>query len=298
MEERVAIIDLGTNTFNLLIVERFDSRFDIIFSERKGVGLGHGGINNSIISPSAFKRGIQCLKQYKNECDKHSVSSIFAFGTSALRHSKNRHLFIEEVQKECGFTIQILSGNEEAKLIYKGIHLGYDFKIKSVIMDIGGGSTEFILADSSGILNLKSLEIGVSRINQLFHFESTYTQKNINEVIHYLDQMVGDSLDEFKCQVMVGSSGSFETFYELFHKQNYPSNQFVHLSAGDLLPILDQIIHSDLSERKQNPYIIPIRQEMIPLAAIKTKWVIEKLGVKHIVISPFSLKEGAIFTAV
>ena len=102
-------------------------------------------------------------------------------------------------------------------------------------------------------------------------------------------------MDKFKADNLIGSSGSFETFYELTYQHKYPSNQYFKLYLSIISKTLDNIIKSSLSERQANPFIIPIRQEMLSIAAIKTKWVLNKLKCKHVVISPNSLKEGAIF---
>lgn len=295
MLKRVAIIDIGTNTFNLLIVDRGDSDYKNVYSERIGVGLGHGGINSSIIAPAAFKRGLDCLKKYADTCSTHQVTSIFAFGTSALRAAENSDKFISETEKLTNIKIEILSGQAEANLIYKGINLGYDFKQKSVVMDIGGGSTEFILADTNGVIEKHSFEIGASRINQLFDFGESFTNKDVLKIENYLEEKIGNLLNGFSTDILVGSSGSFETFYELAHQKPYPAHEYHRVDLGLMIETLDQIIKSSLTERKNNPLIIQIRQEMLPIAAIKTKWALRKMNCKMVIISPYSLKEGAIF---
>lgn len=295
MTNRVAIIDIGTNTFNLLVVDKGISSYNTIHTERIGVGLGHGGINKSIISAPAFKRGLECLKGYAEICKKYKTNSIFAFGTSALRHATNALDFVDSVKNTTNIEIKVLNGQDEANLIYKGIKLGYDFNERSVVMDIGGGSTEFILADTNGIIDKHSFEIGVSRINQLFDFNDTFTNGDIVKVETYLKNNIGSRLNAFTANNLIGSSGSFETFYELTHKKKYPNNEYHEIDIKSIIITLDHIVASSLTERKNNPFIIPIRQEMLPIAAIKTKWALNKLKCKRIIISPNSLKEGAIF---
>jgi len=296
MSNRLAIIDIGTNTVNLLIVDKYSNSYTILYSDRIGVGLGHGGINNSLITEAAFKRGLECLNKYAEVCKSHKTNSIYAFGTSALRNAINSSEFINSVKINTQINIKVLSGQDEANLIYKGIKLGYDFSNRSVVMDIGGGSTEFILADSTGIINKHSFEIGVSRINQLFDFKETLNRSDINKVESYLDENIGNQLDSFTTDCLVGSSGSFETFYELTYQKKYPINKYQILDLKSIVTTLDSIISSSLSERKNNPFIIPIRREMLPIAAIKTKWILNKLNCNQLIVSPNSLKEGAIFS--
>ena len=124
MSKRIAIIDIGTNTVNLLIVDRQTDDYDIIYTERVGVGLGHGGINNSFLEKNAVGRGIKCLKQYAKTCKTYQTESIFAFGTSALRHASNAHDFVKSAKKETGIDIQILDGQEEANLCHQARSAG------------------------------------------------------------------------------------------------------------------------------------------------------------------------------
>jgi exopolyphosphatase/guanosine-5'-triphosphate,3'-diphosphate pyrophosphatase len=293
--ERVAIIDIGTNTFNLLIIDRFKDGYNSVAVMREGVSLGDGGINSNEIHGLAFERGLNTLMRFTKACKAHGVTNVFAFGTSALRNAKNANEFIRVVKSKTDIDIIVLSGVEEASLIFNGIALGYDFIKPSVIMDIGGGSTEFILATQSGVQKVKSFEIGVSRINQMFDFEEVYSQSSIQKVINYLDHQIGNQLDGFESEILVGSSGSFETYYEILNEKPFPENEFVNISIDDILAVIKEVIESSIQDRKKNKFIIPIRVEMLPIAAIKTKWVLEKLKCKSVVISPFSLKEGAIF---
>lgn len=293
--ERVAIIDIGTNTFNLLIVDRLDGRYDSVAVMREGVSLGDGGINSNEIHGLAFERGVNTLMRFNKACKEHGVTNVFAFGTSAMRNAKNANEFIKVVKSKTDISIIILSGVEEANLIFNGIALGFDFIKPSVIMDIGGGSTEFILANQSGVQKVKSFEIGVSRINQMFEFEDVYSKGNIEKVINYLENQIGNQLDGFESEILVGSSGSFETYYEILNKKPFPENEFVNISIDDILGVINGVIESSIQDRKKNKFIIPIRVEMLPIAAIKTKWVLEKLKCKSVVVSPYSLKEGAIF---
>ena len=120
---RTAVIDLGTNTFNLLIADVMDSKFTVIHSEKEGVALGMGGINSNIISPEAFDRGIRALRHFNFMCIHHKVEVINAFGTSALRDATNSDLFIKQIKDELGISVNIISGEKEADFIYKGFRL-------------------------------------------------------------------------------------------------------------------------------------------------------------------------------
>jgi exopolyphosphatase/guanosine-5'-triphosphate,3'-diphosphate pyrophosphatase len=296
MSKKIGIIDVGTNTINLLIVSKKMSNFDILHKDRQGVGLGHGGINQGIITHSAFERGVECLKSYADVCKSYETTDVIAFGTSALRHANNANDFIKEVKSISNIDIKVITGDTEAELIYKGISLIYDFKLPALIMDIGGGSTEFIAANKNGIINKTSLEIGVSRIHQYFKFSNPFTKWDIYQIDNYLNEHISQKLDAFNFNTLIGSSGSFKTFYELAHQQTFNSNSCESIHMDQFLKVIDMVIHSTLDERKSNPLIHPIRYEMLPIAAVKVKWIIDRLGIENINISPYSLKEGIIFS--
>lgn len=292
---RKALIDLGTNTFNLIIAEVSGNEIQHIFSTKEGVALGMGGINESRISEDAAERAIACLNRFKAKCEEFQVEKITAIGTSAIRDAKNQLEFIEAVKAETEIEIQVVSGEEEARLIYKGIRQTYPFNEPAMIMDIGGGSTEFILANSEGIIDLISLNIGVSRIFQMFSFEDPLSNVDISRIEYFLEENSQSFFDKKKCPILVGASGSFETFYELAFQKPFPSKTQPFEIPIDLFnQEIDRVIQSTQAERDQNNFIIPIRKKMAPIAAVKTRWVMNKLGVERVIVSPMSLKEGAL----
>ena len=292
---RTAVIDLGTNTFNLLIADVMDSKFTVIHSEKEGVALGMGGINSNIISPEAFDRGICALRHFNFICIHHKVEVINAFGTSALRGATNSNLFIKQINDELGISVNIISGEKEADLIYKGVLWSYDFRNPGVIMDIGGGSTEFIFANKEGITDLVSLNIGVSRIFQELKLSDPLTEKDILSITNWLDNKADGFFDGKQEELLIGASGSFETFYELIYSQPFPDKlKCSEIPMKTLNDMIDWVIFSTQEDRDTNEFIIPIRKKMAPIAAVKTKWVIEKLGISRTLISRCSLKEGAL----
>jgi exopolyphosphatase/guanosine-5'-triphosphate,3'-diphosphate pyrophosphatase len=293
---RKAVIDLGTNTFNLLIADISEGKFDLVHTEKDGVALGMGGINDGYLSEDAFERGINALKHFKQKCDQFGVDEIHAIGTSALRSAFNADEFIDCVKNETGIEVEIVSGLREAELIYNGVRWSYDFRDPGVIMDIGGGSTEFIFADSKGVWDLISLNIGVSRIYQQFQCQDPLSEADIWNIEEWLEERAEGFFEGKQADLLIGASGSFETFYELIHFEAFPEKiKSVEVSFSELMESIDQIIGSSQAERDKNEWIIPIRKKMAPIAAVKTRWVIKKLGVKRVIISPCSLKEGALF---
>lgn len=292
---RRAVIDLGTNTFNLLIADTQTRQ--IIFQTKEGVALGMGGINEKRISPAAIQRAFDALKKFKHQCDDFEVQSIRAIGTSAMRDATNAHELIEKAAAELKISIEVIAGLQEAELIYKGVALSHAFEEPALIMDIGGGSTEFIVADFNGPILAHSFDIGVSRLFQLFDYQDPLSMQDIARVENYLQEHCSHFFKQKLPKVLIGASGSFETFYELMAQAVFdPKGAAIEVDMTHFKFMLDHIIASTQAARNANPHIIEIRKRMAPLAAIKTRWVLKVAQIEHIYISPNSLKEGVLFS--
>ncbi|RZK66642.1 MAG: hypothetical protein EOO85_26565, partial [Pedobacter sp.] len=184
-----AVMDLGTNTFHLIIAEvtgisdatGFPNVADsansanstgkeprILFKTNLPVKLGEGKINENLIIPEAFERGIKALQEFKKEIDKHGVGIVKAIATSALRSANNGQEFVAAAKEKAGIDISIIDGDQEAIYIYEGVKATGLIDSTSLIMDIGGGSTEFILCDAEGIVWKKSYNIGAARLQQAY----------------------------------------------------------------------------------------------------------------------------------
>lgn len=289
-----AVIDLGTNTFNLLVAEVRDGKLKPIHSERSPVMLGMGGINLGYITEDAFQRAIDALKIFKERAFNLGAESIQGYGTAAIREASNGQELIDFVKNELDIEILMISGKLEGELIYKGVGLTFDFPEQAVIMDIGGGSTEFVLADREGMIDIVSLNIGVSRIYQHLKKPLDYSMEEIRSIQDFVKEKSGLQLDNIKAKTLVGASGTFETFYEMAYKRPFPMDGRAHEIEIELLKgELYWTIHSSFKERDENPWVIEMRKRMLPVGAAKISWVIEKLGIEKVYVSPYSLKEGA-----
>jgi len=289
-----AVIDLGTNTFNLLVGSVFGDKLEIIYCEKEAVLLGMNGINNGSIAEDAWMRAMQTLFRFKKRCEKQNVDEIIGFGTSALRGAKNGELFVKEVYVNIGIRIHIISGSQEAQLIYRGVRWLFDFKQAATIMDIGGGSTEFIAANAGGIVEAQSFDIGVSRLYQNLNKRNNLTANDFKFINEYLEARTGRFFEEDRSTLLIGASGSFETFYEMIFQKKFTAEE--KMVTLPLLPLLDQlnwVIDSRYEDRINHKWIVPMRKKMIPIAAFKIKWIIQKLNADRVLLSPYSLKEGA-----
>ena len=292
---RKCVIDIGTNTFNLLIAEHSPKELKIIHSSKRGVALGMGGITKGVLTEDAMFRAIEALIEFEIKIKEFEVSDVRLIATAAVREANNSEAFLELVKKGVGRDVFIIDGKQEAKFIFQGVSMCHKFQSESMIMDIGGGSTEFIRANQNGIGELISLKIGVSRLYQTFSCSDPFTKSDVEKIESYIENESKGFFLNKTVECLIGSSGTFETFYELIHKKKYPfSSETIELEVQPFMESLDDLIFSTQDERNKNEFIIPIRKKMAPFAAVKTRWVLQRLNVKKVLISPFSLKEGAL----
>lgn len=292
---RVGVIDMGTNTFSLLIADVYPDKFETIYSEKIGVAIGMGGINKGFIATPAFRRGIKAMTKFKEICDARGVAEIRAIGTSAIREAINALDFTSEIYFKTNIVTKIVTGDQEADYIYNGVLWSHNFSERAVIMDIGGGSTEFIFATQAGIEEKVSLNIGISRIYQELKLQDPMTEKDVLKIETWLEERSKNFFRDKQCDVLVGASGTFETFHEMIHQQRFSGNcEALEMNMQDISNVLDWVIHSTKLERNHHPFIIPIRRKMAPIAAVKTRWIMNQLLVKKVFVSPCSIKEGVL----
>ena len=301
---RIAIIDLGTNTFNLLVAELLASgKFKTLYSDKIAVKLGEGGINNNQIMPPAFERGMNAIAAHLATIDSFNVDVIEAFATSAIRNAKNGKEFAAAVQSKFKIEIQIIDGNREAELIYSGVKLGVQLNVSnSLIMDIGGGSTEFIIANSNGIVWKRSFELGAARLLEKFKPSDPIEANQINSISAYLLAELEDlkqAVTKFGIHELIGSSGSFDTFAEVISiRKNQPidlkQQSSFDYSLDDFYEIHKLILSSTLEERLATPGIIPMRADMIVVSSIFTYCILDYFKIKKMRLSTYALKEGVL----
>ena len=294
-------MDLGTNTFHLLIAAGDPASFKKIAHLSLAVKLGEGGINRDIIQPAAFGRGLQAIKDFAQEIEKHQVTAIKAIATSALRNASNGRQFIGQVKDETGIEITVIDGDTEAAYIYEGVKVSGAIANETVlIMDIGGGSVEFILGNEKQITWKHSFEAGAARLMDLFHQIDPIQPPAIEALTYHLDEKLCALFEALKNQCidkLIGSSSVFETYATIITlqtKSDFDIHQVRHydFDKDRLLELIHRLIISTHQQRADNQNIIPVRVDMIVVASILTRYIIDKLNIEKVSMSTYSLKEG------
>lgn len=305
MNKRIAILDLGTNTFHLLIADIAEAKLQgIVFQKTIAVKLGEGGITAGLITKKAFDRGIAALKKFQNTIEHYRSDQVKAVATSAIRGALNGDEFIKKVKSETGISLNIINGDQEAELIYKGVRAGVKMGNDiALIMDIGGGSVEFIICNDQLIFWKRSYPIGAARLMALFHHSDPISEKDTQALHHFLDQTLTDlkqQLAFYQPSLLIGSAGAFETFTELadpkFHlvANTFEKSEFM-IELKQFKKVAAMLLKSTHAERTQMPAITQVRVDMIVVATLLTKYILDSTQVKSLKLSTYSLKEGILF---
>lgn len=298
---KTAIIDLGTNTFNLLIVEGNTT----LVKTKIAVKLGEGGITKGYIAEAPFQRGLDALKTHLQTIKEYQAERTLAFATSAIRSANNGDDFVAQVKTELGLNIEVIDGDKEAELIYLGVQQALDLgNNNKLIMDIGGGSTEFIICNKKEIFWKQSFQLGAARLLEKFQPKDPITSTEIKEIEHYLEETLTslwEVLQKHPCNTLVGSSGSFDTladaiayrFYDIGILKGKTTYDF---KLEDYFRLHNYLLKSNLEKRLNTPGMIPIRADMIVISSIFTNYLLKRQKMEAMKLSTYALKEGVLTT--
>lgn len=322
--ERVAIIDCGTNTFSMIIAEVDGAFWTQRFMIRIPVFLGQGGFQMGCIRPDRFAKGLDALRVMHQAVRNYDVNRVRLVGTSALRDAKNANEFIQKVQGDLGWDLEIISGEEEARCIHRGVQLTLNsLHVPVLIMDVGGGSVEFILTapsitltDSDGPAQTWnsiwscSLDVGVARLEEFGKPKDPLTPAGEERYRRFLEselQPVQDAIDQYQPLALVGSSGVFDTLLdlvsgqlELGHLESKressnadSSRQLREINPLRLRAIHQDLLRHDLERRLAMKGMAPERARMIPLSSMLVQYVFSLMPPEASVYrSPFAMREG------
>lgn len=296
------IIDIGTNTFNLLIE---DENGRVFYNDKIPVKIGKGGIDKNTITEDAFQRGIDALKRFRDICKEKQAHQIFAFATSAVRSANNGAQFVSETEAQTGIKINVIDGDREALFIYEGVKHALTIGHEPVlIVDIGGGSTECIIANKTGVLWEKSYPLGVSRLLETFKPDDPITPTQVKQIETHINSAFSDlwgNVEKHKPKTLIGSSGSFETIHDVCasrfgHDLLQPEQKNARIYLHELDIVSKLLIKSSTTQRVVIPGMVAMRADNIHLSAIQINLLLKNTGIKTLLLSMYALKEGVLFS--
>ncbi len=296
--EKIGIIDLGSNSARLVIVELFGEGHYMITDELKeSVRLGQDMDRDGFLKPQRVAETIKTLKMFKRLCDASGVTRIIAVATAAVRRAKNQRSFLDEIQATCGIRVNVLSEEEEATLVYRGVINSMDIP-KGVILEIGGGSTKIVYYNRRTILNYATMPFGAVTLTDLFADDGVSPKEQTEKIAEFFTEQFKkiEWLQNIDPETqMIGVGGSFRNLHKINRiVRKYPI-EMVHnysLPVEDFNTIYEMVRVLDVEKRKRIRGLSPARADIMPAALAIIKAFTDYIHVESFVMGGCGLREG------
>ncbi len=299
--EKIGIIDLGSNSARLVIVNLFaDGYFMVVDELKESVRLGQDMERDGFLKPARVAETIKTLKMFRKLCETSGVTRIIAVATEAVRRAKNQRSFLDEIQATCGIKIRVLSAEEEAVLVYRGVINTMDIP-KGIILEIGGGSTKIIYYNRRNMLNYVTLPFGAVTLTGMFSGEDVKPEEQAAKIEEFFTAQLEniDWLKELDPDVqMIGVGGSFRNLFKItkmVHKYPLDTVHNYKMPVDDFSPIYDMIKVLDLDRKKKIKGLSSERADILPAALAVIRSFINYLNVEQFTFSGAGLREGIMF---
>ena len=304
----LATIDIGTNSVLLLIIEQqADNSIKVLADVATICRLGQGIGQTGELAPEAMARTLATLKNYRAQCNQHNVSKMMAVGTQALRIASNAKTFLQQVQKELGFEIQVITGEREAELTWRAAST--DFGKDIVVVDIGGGSTEIISCDRSLVRSFSrqklesiSLPIGTVVLTEQFCKSDPLTEDEFTQLKNFIDETVKNESTrarEYE-STLVATAGTATTLAAMHQKMAVYHPAQIHgsiLPVSDLQKMIEELKTKTLEERKKISGLHPDRADVILSGAVLLEQLAQIFHCSEITISDRGVRWGLVYEA-
>lgn len=302
----LAAVDIGTNSFHLVVARALaNNRFRILTTDKEMVRLGSGSGDMKVLDAEAMDRGVRTLVRFRQVAESHRAT-MRAVATSAVREATNQQEFIDRCRTEAGVEVEVIAGTEEARLIHLGVLQAlqvYDRQL--VLIDIGGGSTEFLVGKGGEVLFARSLKVGAIRLTDRFFPKGVTSPPAVAECREYLRSFVAPAAGEIRghgFDIAVGSSGTAETVAIVAaHLTERAAPRSLN---GYVVPIgaIDEAVETILAattptRRARVPGMDERRVDIIPAGALWLQTACHELGIEALTISSFALREGVLLDA-
>lgn len=307
-KRNLSAIDIGTNSFHLVNTEvnLSSGRFRVLGKDKEIVRLGSGSSDMKYISEAAMNRGIMTLKRFLKIADSYK-SEVRAVATSAVREALNRDEFIRRVRTETGLKIEIASGIEEARLIHLGVLQALPvFNKKILLVDIGGGSTEFLVGKKRDILFSNSLKLGAVRLTERFFKSESLNKKSVEECRRFVRGNLAPVIRDLagkKIELSIGSSGTIAALANIIRTNrgedvDAPVNNVI-FTREELFDTIKLILKSPTSnKRAEIKGMDPLRADIIVAGAIILEQIFIGLNIEKMTVSEYALREGVILDSI
>jgi exopolyphosphatase/guanosine-5'-triphosphate,3'-diphosphate pyrophosphatase len=297
----LGIIDVGTNSIHLLIgVLGLTGKFHVILKERDLTRIGEGGLVDGTLTRKAVRRALEVLRRYASTLKRCRVDAVEAVATSAVREARNGGAFVRQVRKRTGIPLRIISGRQEARLIYLGILQAARLQSTAAIVTIGGGSAQVILGNGGQPHYTASLPLGSARLSQQFikHDPPRWDEvEALTRKVRKAWAPVARSVRRHRVRQAIGSSATLqqlmEAAYLLTHRRPVRKHQ-LSITQRALRQMVRWLADSTTEERMQLPGLDPRREDLaLPTAIVLLTWM-DDCGIRSVRFAPGSLREGLV----
>ena len=299
---RLAGIDIGTLTCRLLIADLMPGRpLTELQSDRRILRLGEGVDRDRQLTDAAMERVVACLKEWRSVIDRHQVNASVVVATSAVRDASNRQAFLDRVKYESGFDVEIITGEEEARRTLLGIRSGLPAGVTDLLaLDIGGGSTEFILDQPGQEPIVQSINIGVVRLCERLLHHDPPTGTEIEQARAWVREETERAMAPMPrpagCSC-VGTAGTITSLAAMAQKLPAYEPARIHnyqLTIETIRELEEQLLSRTKAERVGLPGLEKNREEVIAAGAIIVRTIMETLGEEECLVSDLGLREGVL----
>src|SRR5690606_37789714 len=301
---RLCVIDCGTNSFHAIIADAFpDGTFQVLTRQKEMVRLGEGEFADGgarRLTEAAMGRGMDARRAIRAVAEEWGASAYIACATSAIREATNGGAYIDRVRRELGIVIRPISGEVEARLIYLAVSHAVDLSEPSLLVDVGGGSAEFIVADGAGAHFLCSLPLGAQRLTEGFITTDPVSRREFRALRDHVRDHLGEVYEAARARGvhrLVGSSGTLLALATVTASAyGDPQAPLAEqpFDAAQVREVTKRVMQSTLAERLATPGIIDRRADQIVAGAVLLDVLLKDLRIERFVVSPDALREGIV----
>ena len=301
MNNRIAIIDLGTNTCNLLIAAYEDKNYRILYQGKEVVKLGKNGIDKNQLTDDGLERAILSIQKHQERIRQFGVFEVVIIATSAIREATNKDWFRLQIKANTGLELQIISGEKEAQLIFDGVKLAFNrIDDQSLILDIGGGSNEFILTQNNEPIWKQSFPLGMARVIEQIPPSDPITPEEIAQINEWFSGRLAPlwkQMNNVQIPLLIGCSGAFDTLADLIDQTDPGTKTRIkqEIKMDDFNRVYETLIKSTTAERSEMKGMESIRIEMIVPSVLFIKLIIDRINIPKICQTDFALREGVLY---
>lgn len=295
MNNKVTVIDAGSNAIRLAIARQKGSHFELIYKLREPIRLGGDVFHQGKVSPSLIKETIIAFKKFKRISKDFGCQTIKAIGTSALREAKNQKALVQKILKETGIELDVISGNKESQLVFKAICAEMNLKkSKTLLIDIGGGSVELVAVDKGRIIKGKSFPIGTVRLLQ----QIKGSKKDYYDQIRSIEPKMKEALKFIKSLSMdfdycVGIGGNIERMIKV-NSLIAAKNQSKNLNLSDIIRMYDIVAPFSIGKRMKVFDLKSDQADVLIPALVLCTYFLQATKCQQLKIPGVGIKDGLI----